>query len=233
MYKNAHWYVLAISIVTISGFVPTYFMNPGAMLPVHHVHVVTASTWMLLLFSQPYLASRGRFDWHRKLGWSSLLVFPVLAATSIYILWYASAKDIVRGGVFPKVYWFDYWIVPAMIGFWVAGLVTRKNTAIHQRCMLLTLVALAPPGYGRAIFFLILMPMGKSFHDIWHPMVLALLAVLAFMLYRERAAFWPTRVALGLVVFVYVTSFFIADAQWWIDFVVWFANPVENYEAMP
>ncbi|MEL7185151.1 MAG: hypothetical protein AAFN50_01800, partial [Pseudomonadota bacterium] len=99
-------------------------------------------------------------------------------------------------------------------------------------CMLLTLVALAPPGYGRAIFFYVLYPLGYSFHDIWHPMMLILIAVLAFMLYRDRAAYWPTRAALGLVAFIYLSSFYIADAQWWSDFVVWFANSADNYVPM-
>lgn len=232
MYKNAHWYVLLITCLTLSGFVPTYFLNIGNALPRHHIHILFASAWMLLLFLQPYLASRGQLAWHRKLGWASLVVFPFLAATSAYIVWYAAPTDIMRGGVFPKLYWFDFWMVPAMTALWIAGLVKRHDTAIHQRCMLLTLVALAPPGYGRAIFFYVLNPLGKSFHDLWNPMMLILIAVLGLMLYRERAAYWPTRAVLGLVVFLYVTSFFVADASWWTDFVIGFGNSAENYESM-
>lgn len=232
MYRNAHWYVLLITGLTLSGFVPTYFLNFDSALPRHHLHIVFASAWLLLLFLQPFLASRGWLVWHRKIGWASLVIFPVLAATSMYIVWYASPADIVKGGVYPKLYWYDYWTVPAMAVLWVVGIVKRQDTAIHQRCMLLTLVALAPPGYGRAIFFYILYPMGKSFHDIWHPMMLIMIAALTFMLYRDRAAYWPTRAALGLVVFLYLTSPFVAEAGWWVDFVVWFGNPAENYESM-
>ncbi len=232
MYRNAHWYVLIISVLTVSGFVPTYFLNFDSALPRHHIHILFACAWLLLLFLQPLLASRGRLTWHRRLGWSSLIIFPILAATSFYIVWYASATDIVKGGVYPKLYWYDYWTVPAMAALWIVGIAKRKDTAIHQRCMLLTLIALAPPGYGRALFFYVLYPMGLSFNDTWHPMMLIMIAALTFMLYRERAAYWPTRAALGLVVFIYLTSFHIADAQWWADFVVWFGNPAENYEPM-
>lgn len=232
MYRNAHWYVLVIAGLMFSGFVPTYFLNIGNALPRHHIHIVFASAWLLLLFLQPFLASRGQLAWHRKLGWASVVIFPFLAATSMYIVWYASPHDIARGGVWPKLYWFDYWSVPAMAGLWVAGIAKRHDTAIHQRCMLLTLFALAPPGYGRAIFFYVLDPLGRSFDDIWHPMMLILIAALSCMLYRDRAAFWPTRAVLGLVLFLYVTSFFVADAKWWVDFVTWFGNSAENYESM-
>ncbi len=233
MYRNAHWFVLIIALATLSGFVPTYFLNFDAVLPRHHIHMATALCWMLLLFVQPLLASRGKFGLHRVLGWSSVVVFPLLAATSAYIVWYASGVDVVKGGVYPKLYWFDYWMLPVMIGLWIAGIVWRKDVAIHQRCMLLTLVVLAPPGYGRAIFFYILHPMGGSFHDTWHPLILPLLAVLGFMLYREKNRFWPTRIVFILVLAIYLSSFLIADAQWWIDFVTWFANPDENYMAVP
>ena len=108
----------------------------------------------------------------------------------------------------------------------------RRNVAIHQRCMLLTLVALAPPGYGRALFFYVMHPMGYSFHDIWHPMILILIGVLGFMVYRERGKFWPTTATFSLGVFIYLTSFIIADAHWWVDFVVWSGSSAENYVPM-
>jgi len=161
------------------------------------------------------------------------VVFPVLAASAIYIIWYASPTDVPRGGVYPKLYWFDYWTVPAMIGFWIAGIVWRRDVNIHQRCMLLTIVALAPPGYGRAIFFYILYPLGQSFHDIYHPMMLTMILVLGYIVYREKDAYWPTRVAFILVLANYLTSWLIADAQWWVDFVTWFGNSPENYIPMP
>ncbi len=233
MYRHSHWYVLIIALVTVSGFVPTYFLNLDAVLPRHHIHMATALGWMLLLFLQPMLASKGNFAAHRVLGWSSVMVFPMLAATSAYIVWYASGADIVKGGVYPKLYWFDYWLLPVMVGFWIAGIVWRKDVAIHQRCMLLTLIVLAPPGYGRAIFFYILYPLGGSFHDIFHPMAIVLLAVLGYMLYREKNRFWPTRLAFIFVLLNYLTSWFIADAQWWVDFVVWFGNPAEAYVPVP
>ena len=53
------------------------------------------------------------------------------------------------------------------------------------------------------------------------------------MLYREKNRFWPTRIVFILVLAIYLSSFLIADAQWWIDFVTWFANPDENYMAVP
>lgn len=224
MYRHAHWIVLAVCIATVSGFVPTYFLAFDYAETRHHVHVLTATSWMTLLFLQPFLASRGKLHWHRKLGWTSAVVFPLLAITSVYMLWYSSAVDLARGGVFPKLYWMDYWVVPAMILFWIAGIANRKNTAIHQRCMLLTLIALAPPGYGRALFFYVLHPLGFGFDDIWHPMLLLMLAALLWMLVADRFRYWPTQAAFVLVAFVYVTSFWIADAQWWFDFIQWVAR---------
>ncbi|MEL7187392.1 MAG: hypothetical protein AAFN50_13325 [Pseudomonadota bacterium] len=149
MYRNAHWYVLLISGLIISGFVPTYFLNFENALPRHHVHITFACLWLLLLFLQPLLASRGRLDWHRLLGWASLAVFPMLAATSVYIVWYASAADVVKGGVYPKLYWFDYWTVPAMAALWVVGIVKREDTPIHQRRRILRARNQAVPGRPR------------------------------------------------------------------------------------
>ena len=231
MYRNAHWYVLAIAVVTLSGFVPTYFLRLEAAMPRHHLHVAAASSWILLLLLQPLLASKRQLQWHRLLGWSSVIVFPLLAGTSIYILWYAAPTDIVKGGVYPRLYWFDYWTVVGMTLLWLAGIVCRRDTAIHQRCMLLTLVALAPPGYGRAIFFYAMYPLGGSFHDVWHPMMLSLIAALLIMIYVERGKYWPTTASLSVVLLLYATAPAAADAAWWHDFLNGFGNPPDSYRS--
>lgn len=232
MYRHAHWYVLAITMLTMSGFVPTYFMRLESAMPRHHLHVAAATAWLLLLFVQPLLANRGLRGWHRTLGLSSLVVFPILAATSAYMLWYASSVDVAKGGVYPRLYWFDFWTIPGMTLLWLAGLARRRQTEIHQRCMLLTLVALAPPGYGRAIFFYGIYPLGGSFDDVWHPMMISMTAVLLFLAYRERGRYWPTTAALGLVALLYVSAEIVADAEWWHNFLHWFGNPPANYQTL-
>ena len=124
MYRHAHWYVLAVSLATLSGFVPTYVRATAVTFRVHvaassracrhRQRVDGAAVRSAMARCARFAGCAPRDD---SLGWTSLVVFPLAAATSIYIVWFAAAADLTRGGVYPKLYWLDFWTVPLMLFF--------------------------------------------------------------------------------------------------------------------
>jgi len=78
---------LAIAVVVLVGFAPTYYLRPGAPhdpLPLHiRVHGLLFTAWIALLVVQATLVARGRTSWHRSLGWSgAALAFLMVVAGS-------------------------------------------------------------------------------------------------------------------------------------------------------
>lgn len=79
--------------VTLTGFVPDSFakvalVENGGRPPfpaVLHVHALTTGAWLLLLLTQAVLGATGRFEWHKALGMTALVLGPLLVIDGVLV----------------------------------------------------------------------------------------------------------------------------------------------------
>lgn len=68
IYRRPHWPLVLLLPVTLIAFWPGYLMQLDDSPWQVHLHGVTGLASVLLLIGQSVLASRRRFDLHRRLG---------------------------------------------------------------------------------------------------------------------------------------------------------------------
>jgi len=141
-------------VVGLAEDFPRYLhQNPPAPL-FTHIHAVVFSVWLLIFTAQVLLVTGDRVALHRKLGWvaagwavAMLIVGPLAAMATLasrvhlpdYEPQFLAVNIVDLGGFFLLLAW---------------GITLRKNPAAHKRVMLLAMVAIADPGFSRALNFL-------------------------------------------------------------------------------
>lgn len=228
MYKNPHYVFVAALVIALAGFFPSYFARLDDAPLRHHIHGIVSTSWILLLITQGWLMANGKIAQHRTLGRLSPVLAVAVFLTSIWIVRFAIPRDLDRNPeLFSKIYVMDWTLVLFFAAIFVLAIVNRKNVHIHQRCMVLTLLPLVPPAFGRAIFFYILYPLGQPFSAIWHPMVLGMLAFLAYGMYDDRRrgrSDWPYPAGFGLMLIIYVAGFYAQRSESVHAFLRWTAT---------
>ncbi len=153
------WTALALSATAYLGFWFTYFgpnlrgTYPTAA-PAVHLHGWSFFAWYLLLPLQAGLIQARRVRAHRTLGWSSLGLAVVMAATGTLVLGVQMAAAVASP---EPTFWsaFGLMIFATLVlfmGFYTAALVLRRDRAAHKRLMLMAGAA----GLGAAGFRIVL-----------------------------------------------------------------------------
>jgi hypothetical protein len=210
-----------IFISVFIGFARTYFLAGvfRAPLPatVIHVHGAVFSCWVLLLLVQTALVSAHRVDIHRRLG-----VFGFCLAVPIVILGVLAATNaLVRNsahGVDPRF----FYIIPISQIFISAVLiffafVTRSNSAIHKRLILIASVSLLTAAFARwPLPFL----QGKP--------VAAMLTSYSFLVALALYDVWSTHkvqratlIGSAFLIFVELICVPLGHSAAWLDFAGW------------
>lgn len=148
---SAVWLAI-LWVGTIVGFgvdIPRYLHEKPPPPMVLHVHAVVFTLWMLIVTAQVLLVLGDKVSWHRRFGWFAVgwvCLMAVLGpwagmASQVATLHTPSSNppflsviivDLVQ--FFPLIAW---------------GVALRKNPAAHKRMMMLSMVTLADPGFGR------------------------------------------------------------------------------------
>jgi len=68
------------------GFGPTFYTRLGETRLPYLIHGAAATLWMVMLVAQSWLITHGQSRWHRRIGWSSVVVVPVLLASGFYMV---------------------------------------------------------------------------------------------------------------------------------------------------
>lgn len=77
---------LGALVLSVVGFWPGFFAKlPDTPLP-HHVHGWSATAWMLLPLLQYGLIRSGRRGLHRRLGYASVVLAGIVAASGVYVV---------------------------------------------------------------------------------------------------------------------------------------------------
>jgi hypothetical protein len=149
-YRHAWlWFTLAMA-VTITGFFKSFISKITETDIMHHFHGIISGGWILLMIIQPFLYSRDKMGVHRKLGKISFILAPLLVISGLMMMHLMLSRN---GGLNPFTYmisFLDTIFLTQFIFFYTGAIKHRRNMQLHARYMAGTVLALLPPGLGRA-----------------------------------------------------------------------------------
>ena len=142
--------VVAIA-VTLIGFWRTFFSQLGHVDAPHMLHGTASTGWLILVLAQATLIRYRRFKWHRVIGWSSLLLFALLLASSWHMMaLLLSGKGAPMPFQIAKLFVYsDVTALPLFIVCCVGAIVLRKDRHVHSRLVSTTLLAGLLPAIAR------------------------------------------------------------------------------------
>ncbi|ANY19490.1 hypothetical protein A6F68_00965 [Tsuneonella dongtanensis] len=209
-----------MSALIIAGFSFNLAMGRSSFsLPwFYHFHAWVMLAWIGLYLAQNALIFRGNGALHRKLGWLSLPLIPLVAIMAILI---TRTSLQTTGGPF----FFDQnqFLISNSAGLGVFltlaiwAIVVRANTGWHRRLMFTGFAILLGPGLGRLLPMPLLMPYAWWIGSIVVPMLFPVMGMIAD---KRRygtihpAWFW----GVGLVVGVQILSDLVAYSEWGLAF---------------
>ena len=98
-YSKTHYFMLALLVITVIAFWPSYFGQLSKAPLAHHLHGVTSTLWVLLIAWQSWLIHSGRRQAHRTAGKLMFVLVPLMTAAFALVTW-AGAQKAVGGHPF-------------------------------------------------------------------------------------------------------------------------------------
>jgi hypothetical protein len=171
---------LVLALFILFGFLQFAargFVDYRAVPVVFHLHGIAMTTWLGLTVVQSALADRGSLALHRRLGWTSLGLVPV-----IVVLASVTCLTSLRIHMFPPFFTPAYFLALvhitalAFAGLVAMAIARRRDTGWHKRLIIGALALIMEPALGR----LLPMPLMNGWGD-WTAMLIQLvpLAVMA------------------------------------------------------
>lgn len=142
----------AMVALIVAGFLTLYLRGIStfaAPWPVH-VHAVAFMAWVGFFMLQVTLATTGRIDLHKRLGWIGAALMPVLLVLGALILF-----RMIRNAAVPPFWTYAYFMVMnlmALVAFaalTIAAIRMRKETQWHRRLMFCGMAALVITPFNR------------------------------------------------------------------------------------
>lgn len=137
------------------GFAMTFFLPVVAgtfQAPlVVYLHGACAFAWVIIFALQPWLIRRRNFRQHRQLGFAGLGAAIGFAVTAMPVAAFSAARDVASGGGETAVSGIVGTFTGALIflGLVIGGILTRRESGIHKRLMLLATIAVLWPAWFR------------------------------------------------------------------------------------
>ncbi len=156
--RLAPGYAAAIAAIMFAGFARNYYLRPWlgtrAITVMVYIHGLVMTAWVLLFVTQALLVARHRIAWHRRLG----VAGAVLAVLALALGLYTIAGSIVRQEpradaalcieLFVAFDGISLLVFSCLVAF---AILKRRSPEIHGRLMLLAMVSLLPPAFGRLV----------------------------------------------------------------------------------
>jgi hypothetical protein len=149
-----------VAAIMFAGFAKNFYLRAWIgtrpITVMVHVHGLVMTAWILLFLTQALLIAKRRTDLHRKLGIAGAFLAVVVVALGIYTI----SNSILRQNPdanpqsFALLYVaFDGLSLLLFGGLVLAALRRRLRPQIHKRLMLMALVSLLPPAFGRFVAY--------------------------------------------------------------------------------
>jgi hypothetical protein len=160
--NSQRWPYFFVSMATVFplivalGFIPDYIMISSGFVTPHwftHVHGAIMASWLLMFFTQSFLAARGNLRYHKQLGlWGAALgglVIVTLLATIIrrrFGIWYP------EGSFVWDIFVIELYATALFILFFTWGIAVRKDSPSHKRLLLLATIIIMGAATDRIRF---------------------------------------------------------------------------------
>ena len=214
--------ILALMMLTLAGFYPTYisrFPTFDNVTNVQHFHGAMMMIWFSLLVVQPFLIAYKKYDIHRTLGKLSYVVAPVV----LYSIFLASQHEYYRDRTHLTEHESLAGLsldISSLIAFgvcYVLAIINRKNTPLHMRYMIGTALIIMGPGIMRII------AVYDVFGDISFPTVVQYTQLICAGIglglvvhdLTQSKPYKPYLIAVGLTVGIYLI-YLNRMSAWWL-----------------
>ena len=215
-YGNAYIF-LAIGVLTVAiGFSQSYFAKLDEMSFPYHLHGISATLWMIMLISQPYLYKIGKIKLHRKLGWISLILVPLIVIGGIIMI----NSMVHRQEVYPpdfvyKLAFIDVITLASFVGIYALAIYHRKRLQLHARLMVITIFGPLIPALARVFF---VFNLANNFDTSLTYTYIVIELILLYIIWRERNAREMKVTYLPFLAFIVIQHVLFYDADnwaWW------------------
>jgi hypothetical protein len=151
---------LLVAAIMFVGFAKNFYLRAWIgtrpITAMVHVHGIVMTAWILLFLTQTLLVAKGRTDLHRKLGVLGAALAVIVVALGVYTI----ARSILRQhpdvGLNPFALTFVAFDGLSLLLFGAlvfAALRLRFKPPSHKRLMLMALISLLPPAFGRFVAY--------------------------------------------------------------------------------
>ncbi len=158
--RNVGFFFIAVLIITLLGFFPSYFSHfpafDGFTWP-FHFHALIALVWICMLIAQAFLIRAKNYEIHRKVGKASYVVMPLLLFSFLLMARAQYQKNILvnhlsetdalaalsRNGI-PECVFISI--------LYSLGIIYKKRPAWHLRFFTSIGLVMLGPGLGRFLF---------------------------------------------------------------------------------
>lgn len=203
-YRKSGYLLLVLIPLVFIGFYPSYFQlfpefNADIDILVH-LHFFLSALWIAILIAQPLLILNKKYQWHRLVGKSTYIIFPLWVLSFIPMILKVIQKENYTYLVFPVGN------MVILIILYLLAMKHRKKTAKHMRYIISSALVLLDPTVGRWTFNifqddLIAMPITYAIMNL-------ILLGLIYMDKRNGKDYQPYVVALSCFL-LYNIAFFV------------------------
>lgn len=149
---------IVVALVLFAGFARNYYLRAWlgtrAITFMVHVHGLVMTAWVLLFLVQVLFIAKHRIAWHRRLGVAGAALAVVVFVLGVYTIAQSierqmpHADPVVDALAFVV---FDGVILCVFAGLVLMALVKRRRSEWHKRLMLMAMISLLPPAFGRLV----------------------------------------------------------------------------------
>jgi uncharacterized membrane protein len=227
LYANSPLYFSALLLIALVGFFPSYYGRIGDARMVHQFHGGVSTLWMLLLIGQGWLVRKRRFDLHRLVGRTSIVLAVLFVISGVMIVHDMLTRDGGFARMFgPRLAFIDVSSVLFFVFAYSMAIHYRRTMALHARYMVCTALPLLPPALSRALGHFVLGP-NASFGMALHTSFIVAEVIVLALLYHDwrlgkvRA---PYLILLALLLAQQASFDYALKFTPWRELVAWMAT---------
>lgn len=200
----------SVSLLILLGFVPSYVWQFSELTQSHHLHAALSLLWLILLNFQSLLIYRSNVTGHRILGWTASLLALMMSLSTIVLFQSTFQQRMGSSTIFSLVYVLDFYLFPVYLLCFTMAILHRKQPLTHASYIVLSTIMLLPPGLGRLIYGIFLLPVSASQRYFFEPMFLCTLVLLTYLGYREKWQCPQTRWVISGMLLTLVFAYLLA-----------------------